>query len=324
MNSITKSGPVKPKVSVCITTYNHAGYITKALESVLEQQTDFEFEVLVGEDDSSDGTREIVRKYAKGHPDVIRPFYNDRQNVIYINGQPTGRWNFLNNLRNARGEYIALLEGDDYWIDEFKLQKQVDFLDQRHEYSMCFTNAKIFNEEKLQFEPRTFCETHCAHGLGDTVVFSDLVGGHWIPTGTVVYRKSFLLDIPEWYKQLETGDWCLFLLLLQHGPGGFLDFCSSVYRAHAGGYWNSMSEAQKLNASINLCNKIADKFGKENQVAFLRTMVGLYKQQYKIQEKARKRLIWLVKCCQGIFLLHLQKLKNKKSNQDSAHISGST
>ena len=120
---------MKPKISVCITTYNHEKFISQALDSVLMQKTDFDFEVLVGEDDSPDNTRDIVKKYARRYPDKLRLFLNDRKNVIYINGRPTGRWNFINNIRHAKGEYIALLDGDDCWTDPNKLQVQVDFLE---------------------------------------------------------------------------------------------------------------------------------------------------------------------------------------------------
>jgi len=111
------------KVSICITTYNHEEYISQALDSVLAQATDFEFEILLGEDDSSDNTRTIVKKYQKMFPEKIRLYLNDRKNVIYINGMATGRWNFINNINHARGDYIALLEGDDYWVDNLKLKK---------------------------------------------------------------------------------------------------------------------------------------------------------------------------------------------------------
>ena len=98
-----------PKVSVCVQAYNHASYIAQALDSVLMQETDFDFELIIGEDESSDGTREICIRYAEQHPDRIRLFLRSREDVIYINGRATGRYNFVENLRAARGEYIALL-----------------------------------------------------------------------------------------------------------------------------------------------------------------------------------------------------------------------
>src|SRR5690606_21433837 len=120
--------PDSPKVSVLVQTYNHAPYIRQCLDGILMQETDFDFEILLGEDASTDGTREICIEYAQEHPDKIRLFLHSRENNISINGRPSGRFNFCNNLFEANGEYIAFCEGDDYWIDEFKLQKQMDFL----------------------------------------------------------------------------------------------------------------------------------------------------------------------------------------------------
>src|SRR5690606_26092118 len=92
------------------------------------------------------GTREICQEYARQHPDKIRLFLNSRENVIYINGRPTGRWNFMNNLRHVRGEYVALLDGDDYWTDPRKLQKQVDVLDASPELVGCAHPAAMLDE----------------------------------------------------------------------------------------------------------------------------------------------------------------------------------
>lgn len=124
-----------PRVSVCVVTYNHVSFIEQCLESILIQQTDFPFEIILGEDESSDGTRAICKEYAEKFPDKIRLFLRSRKDVIYINGNPTGRYNFIENLKAAKGKYIALLEGDDYWTDPLKLQKQVDFMEKNEE---CF------------------------------------------------------------------------------------------------------------------------------------------------------------------------------------------
>jgi len=119
------SAPTKPIISVCVQTYNHSNYIRHCLNSILEQQTNFDFEILLGEDASTDGTREICIEYAEQYPDKIRLFLHHRENNIKIGDQPTGRFNFLYNLFSAKGKYIALCEGDDYWTDPFKLQKKV-------------------------------------------------------------------------------------------------------------------------------------------------------------------------------------------------------
>lgn len=129
----------RPLVSVCVVTYNHAPYIRECLDSILKQETDFPYEICVGEDESPDGTREICQEYAEKYSDKIRLFVRSREDVISINGRPTGRFNFLETIKACRGKYIAICEGDDYWHNPDKLQKQVDFMEAHPEYSMCHT-----------------------------------------------------------------------------------------------------------------------------------------------------------------------------------------
>ncbi|MEX0609591.1 MAG: glycosyltransferase [Balneolaceae bacterium] len=137
-----------PVVSVCVQTYSHETYIKECLEGILKQETDFPFEILLGEDASTDGTREICIEYAKKYPDKIRLFLHHRENNIQIGGQPSGRFNFLYNLYSARGKYIALCEGDDCWTDPLKLQRQVEFMEENEEFSGCFTNYRIVNKKR--------------------------------------------------------------------------------------------------------------------------------------------------------------------------------
>ncbi|RPI20802.1 MAG: glycosyltransferase, partial [Actinobacteria bacterium] len=135
----------EPKVSVSLTTYNQRRTIAQAIDSVLVQETSFPVEILVGEDESSDGTRDIVLDYARRYPH-IHVLLNRREDVITIDGRPTGRWNFANNLRHVRGQYVALLEGDDYWTSPHKLQKQADFLDAFPDCALCFHAVESLHE----------------------------------------------------------------------------------------------------------------------------------------------------------------------------------
>ena len=217
---------MKPKVSVCITTYNHEKYISQAIDSVLMQKTDFEFEILVGEDDSSDSTRAIVKGYSEKHPDKIRLFLNDRENVIFIDGRPTGRWNFINNIHRARGDYIALLDGDDYWTDELKLQKQINFLDSNHNYSGCFHDTLIQEsaEEKLW---RVYAKNDFT--LVDT--FSTVALFH---ANSFVF-KNYDLSLPDWFTKVVSADMALFSIVAARGNLKRLGEVMSVYRKHDGG-----------------------------------------------------------------------------------------
>src|SRR5699024_9032968 len=135
--------PDHPAVSVLVMTYNQVDYIKDCLRGILMQRTGFAFEILLGDDDSTDGTREICITYANRYPDKIRLFLHHRANNIHAYGQPTAKFNALYNFFEAKGKYIALCEGDDCWIDPLKLQKQVDFLEENEDCSLCYHSSKI-------------------------------------------------------------------------------------------------------------------------------------------------------------------------------------
>jgi glycosyltransferase involved in cell wall biosynthesis len=220
------------KVTVSLITYNHAPFIRQAIDSVLMQQTDFDYELLIGEDESTDGTREIVAEYAARHPQRIRVIYNRRKDVVYYNGRPTGQFNFINNIRNAGGQYVALLEGDDYWTDPRKLQKQADLLDSHPEYAMCFHGVDILRDDGQKYpfklglkKPRhtleNFLRSECH-----------------IQTASTMLRNHLFQDIPNWYWRMCFGDLPLYVLQAEHGDIGFIDEVMAVYRIHAGGIWS--------------------------------------------------------------------------------------
>ena len=141
-------------VSICCITYNHEKYIRDALESFLNQKTNFDFEILIHDDASTDKTSEIIQEYEKKYPNIIKPIYqieNQYSKGISIND--------TFNFSRAGGKYIALCEGDDYWLDSNKLQKQVDYMGKNHECTLCFHNAMVVssNDKKLKssFFPST-------------------------------------------------------------------------------------------------------------------------------------------------------------------------
>ena len=131
-NNVREAVP-EPVVSVHLLTYNHADYIREAIESVLMQEVDFPMEIVLGDDDSSDGTREICIEYAEQYPDLIRLQLHHRENNRKLNGAPTHLFQFYYNTFQLRGRYFAILSGDDYWTDPMKLQKQAYFLEDNDE-----------------------------------------------------------------------------------------------------------------------------------------------------------------------------------------------
>lgn len=248
--------PLRPKVSVSIVTYNHAKFIAQALDSALMQETNFDYEILVGEDDSSDGTREIVKAYAEQYPDKIRLFLNSRKDVIYINGRATGRWNLINNFMNTRGEYIALLEGDDYWLSPYKLQKQVEFLDIHKECSFCYHPVKRINEHDEVLNPR-----YGVHKRKDRYTFDDLLNGNFIPTCSVLFRSGIEKKLPAWFKDIPVADWVIHLLNARQGHLGYIDDVMGVYRMHAGGIWAGLAPLERAETDIKTFTLIGDNLG---------------------------------------------------------------
>lgn len=226
------------KLSVCIQTYNHGPYIAQALDSTLMQETDFEYEIIVGEDESQDSTREICVEYATQYPDRIRLFLRSRTNVIFIDGKPTGRFNFMQNLQVARGQYVALLDGDDYWTSPHKLQRQVDLLDAHPDYALCFhAVARQDNEghaPSLPFQkPR------------NRYTIDDLLQGNFIASCSVVYRNRLFEDLPDWYREAPMADWPLHVLNALHGDIGYIDQVMAVHRIHSGSIWSTTGSAAR-------------------------------------------------------------------------------
>lgn len=218
---------IKCKVSILCTAYNHEKYIADALESFVTQKTDFPFEVLVSDDASTDKTADIIRDYAARYPDIIRPFLfeeNQYQQDISIYDSYF--------YPAMRGEYVALCEGDDYWIDPQKLQLQVEFLDAHPEYSACVHNTIFRN-----------CQTgegnvHYAQNGDRDVSFDDVIpsGSAAYHTSSLMYRRQYSFEKTDYMLAAEGyGDYPRAIMLSLEGKIYFIDRVMSVYRAYSGG-----------------------------------------------------------------------------------------
>jgi glycosyltransferase involved in cell wall biosynthesis len=217
------------KLSVRIITYNHAPFIAQAIESVLRQRTNFDFDIVIGEDASPDGTRVIVADYAKRYPGKIKALFHDRKNVIYFRGKPTSRYNFVETLKHCTGEYVALLDGDDFWTSPDKLQQQVDYLDAHKEFAICSHDVvKLYGDgsEKPGTTPTT------SYGFEELLALKN-----YPPTCSVVYRNQLIKEFPEWFYRVMVSDFPLHLLNAQHGRIAHLPKTLATYRQHGGGMW---------------------------------------------------------------------------------------
>ena len=232
----------KPLVSVCITTYNHEDYIERCIQRVLDQKTDFLFEILIGEDGSTDGTRQKCREMADKHPDLIRLFLRDRKDVIFIKGRPTGRFNAVQNFRDARGKYIAICDGDDYWNDDQKLQKQVDFLERNPDYAICHHNAYVLRgDENMGMKVPTERSYH----------LREFDVGINILSLSAVFRKKCLHTLPKYFLQVYNADTFIFTHCLLYGPSKFLStVLPAIYNLSPNSIWSSKSERFKTERSF--------------------------------------------------------------------------
>jgi glycosyltransferase involved in cell wall biosynthesis len=224
------------RVSVAIITYNHEKFIAKALDSVLMQETNFDYEIVIGEDCSSDDTRRIIIEYQERYPDKIRLFLNERNVGMHRNSSQV--------LDACKGEYIASLEGDDYWTSAQKLQKQVDFLDNHPECSACFHDALIVHEDGSN-EP-----THYRPSQKAFNTVEDLLMDNFIPTCSVMYRRGLFDRLPDWVGALKMGDWPFHIFNALQGKVAYIDETMAVYVIHRGGVW-SMKGLEENEAAVN-------------------------------------------------------------------------
>lgn len=211
--------PRKVKVSVLSIAYNHSKYIEQALQSMLQQETNFDYEIIIGDDCSTDDTPNIIRRISKQYPDRIIPVLRDR-NIGIQN-------NLIDIFTRASGEYIALCEGDDYWIDSKKLQRQVDFLEYHKDYALCFHPVEVLFEDKSQ-------EKYIFPDRKKDFSVRRLLENNFIQTNSVLYRKQDYYHLED---NLLPMDWYLHLYHARFGKIGFIDETMSVYRRHRGGVW---------------------------------------------------------------------------------------
>lgn len=211
------------KVSVLMVTYNHEKYIAKALDSVLMQKVDFEYEVVVGEDCSTDHTRDIVLDYHQRHPDKI---------VALLRANNIGMMhNFTSAVKACTGRYIALLDGDDYWTNPDKLQLQVDFLEDNPDFCICFHNVLVENE----IYPERSSQNNDSGTPGTSTLDDLLMKGNYLSTSSVVMRSSAIQNLPDWFNILPFGDFALYLIASRTGKIRYFNEVMGAYRIHQGG-----------------------------------------------------------------------------------------
>ncbi|SCM83628.1 hypothetical protein KL86SPO_70486 [uncultured Sporomusa sp.] len=253
----------EPLVSVITIAYAHEKFITQALEGVIAQKTDFKFELIIGDDHSPDGTALIIQKYVEAYPDIVQAVLRENN----IGAIP----NLVDLISRSKGKYIAICDGDDYWTDPLKLQKQVDFLESHSEYSVCCHPVRQFYEDGSQpdqiLHPLELAGQE-ARQRGYLTIH-DLIKLNTIASLSTMYRWQISKKLPEWMKKYKVGDYPMLLFHADKGNIGVLPDVMGAYRKHSGGsWWNHNSTEEQILAYLSLLNDINKQLGGRYQKDF--------------------------------------------------------
>jgi glycosyltransferase involved in cell wall biosynthesis len=263
------------KLSVMVITYNHERFIAQAIESVLAQQVTFDYEIVIGEDCSTDSTRSVIMDFRRRYPGRIVPLLRD-QNVGAMQ-------NLEMTMAACRGQYVALLEGDDYWTCDQKLQKQVDFLDSHSASALCCHRVRFLDEDRPEV-------VHVFPPLAaGPYTIEDLLEGNFVMTCSTVLRRNLIGPLPHWFSRMKLGDWPLFALVARHGNIELMDEIMARYRVHPGGIWSSLSEITRLQEGTLMLKALDKHLGFRYTNTIRGTIARHYLQRALISQLNGKR-----------------------------------
>jgi glycosyltransferase involved in cell wall biosynthesis len=233
-------------VSVLMLTYMQEAYIQRAIEGVLEQQTNFQFKLIIGDDASPDNTSQIVERYKEKYADKI-VYVRNKENLGMMK-------NFMNIYSLASTKYIAICEGDDYWCEVNKLQKQVSFLEANPEYSICFHQVYILKSNgHMKISP---LNPYTEEKIFDIY---DLAQGNLMHTPSVVFRNNLCNELPVWFEDSPVGDYVLHMLNARFGLIKYFPVPMAVYRKHSDGVWSTIKREDALEKWITVLNYLLEE-----------------------------------------------------------------
>lgn len=226
---------MKPLLSVCLITYNHVSFINQAIEGVLMQKVNFEFDLIIADDYSTDGTREILLNYKKKYPNLIK--------LILQKNNIGPQQNWIDLIKFSDAKYIAYFEGDDYWTNKYKLQRQVDFLEKNIDFVICYHNTSILSDKQFSEDFYLIKDISEVSDYFDLLTF-----GNYMQSSSVVFRNH-IKTIP--FENLSyINDFILWFWLSRFGKIYRINENMSVYRL-GGGIWSSLSNEKKLLHTLN-------------------------------------------------------------------------
>lgn len=272
-----KSAPI-PLLSIVCITYNHEAFIGRAFEGFLMQKTKFNYEIIIGEDHSTDKTKDIINEYIRRFPYKIKLISSSHNEGAVANERKA--------MLLAKGKYIAFCEGDDYWTDHLKLQKQVDFLEQNSEYSVCFHRWKRYDTETNTWSNDDCEQLFKSEDNTGVDITIKMFLNSWITQPlTMVYRRDhFDLDIALRYKYYRDNH--LIYHLLQKGKGYLFGFEGGVYNIHSDGIYSKKDLKTQCELNINIARDLYLK----NKKDILLKLNFLKSLQFNIVRLAKNKL----------------------------------
>ncbi|EMB17751.1 glycosyltransferase [Rhodopirellula europaea] len=230
----------RPKVSVCCITYNHRKFIEQCIAGILTQETDFRVEILIHDDASTDGTSQIVRRYAEQYPHLIKCICQE------VNQYSKGERAFPRLIAQSKGDYIAFCEGDDFWNCSRKLQDQAKFLAENQEYAICFHDTDMVDEDG-----KLISGSLLDRAVAETPVYTaeDIIGGKQIPTLSAMFVNRPIRFVRQYFS-ITNEDNYIFSMLSEYGNAYKIEGNRGSYRRHGGGVWSSMPQCQQRLAAM--------------------------------------------------------------------------
>lgn len=265
--SLAAAKKIEPLVSVVTIAYKHENFIRQTIEGVLQQKCSFPIEFIIGDDCSPDNTASVIAEYAEKYPDIIVPVLRKSN----IGALP----NLMDLISRTKGKYVAICDGDDYWTDPEKLQKQVDFLETHPEYTVCSHKIRVFYDDNVQ--PDSVLNPLAAVGAEGPekqyLTIHDLIRSNTVPSLSVLYRWSIPRKLPAWMSKFKVGDYPLLLMHADKGLVGVLPDIMGAYRKHAASSWFEHNKTvAQLNEYLQLLSHINEtlsfKYAKDFQVIF--------------------------------------------------------
>lgn len=273
----------EPLLTVCLITYNHAKYIRQAIDGVLMQKVDFHWELIIADDCSTDGTKEILLVYKEKYPDQIK--------LILQSKNVGAAQNWVDLMISPKSKYTAYFEGDDYWTNPDKLQNQIDFLESNPDYSLCFHDMLVVWENG-SVDPYSYCKQLKRSDF----TINDIIKSYFIPTAGLVFRTKCLNPLPDWIGEIVNGDYALQLLCGMYGKVQYIDEQMAVYRRTLGtdsmtSRYNTMNN---INGLINLFNLFNVHSNYRYSGSINRRILGLKFDRFILQQKTKFPIIWSV------------------------------